>query len=81
MYGTKREEVGSRGSGPSGAESSTPRVRQNDDVDPVCYWSTPQDVLLTRLEGEYPIGAVNDMTVGDAVFAHCCIVKKFHTWD
>ena len=76
MLGTKREDVGSKGTGPSGGESLTPRVRQNDDMEPVCYWSTPKEVHLTLLDGEYPIAAVNDLAVGDGVFAYCCIVKK-----
>ena len=76
MYGSKREEVGNKGGGPSGSPEGVQRVRQNEDVEPVCYWSTPTDVLFTVLDGEYPIGAVNDFAVGDAGFAYCCIINK-----
>ena len=76
MYGLKREEVGNKGRGPSGSPEGVQRVRQNEDVEPVCYWSTPFDVLLKLLDGEYPIGAVNDFAVGDAAFAYCCIIKQ-----
>ena len=79
MYGSKREEVGNKGGGPSGSPEGVQRVRQNEDVEPVCYWSTPTDVLFTVLDGEYPIGAVNDFAVGDAGFAYCCIIKQFLT--